>query len=247
MQSFSKEELSFNTKSITNGFRTDKRDFLQNREQQILKINCPQSDKAIKIIRGFSEVELKIGFKASCSTLQRIGALDEIAENVELISNKHKNEQIIEGSKIHNIELIFEEYKTIQSKFTQLNSVFERIENLLNEYEIGILIEVVVLKNDGNIFDMVFAGLNYIFNNLEIPDIKDLNNSLIVNVNLPISETFAIFSDFIISDPILIEEASADGVIHIFKENNTIINICSDSPIPYDLFLNFINRLNVNY
>jgi exosome complex component RRP43 len=95
----------------------------------------------------------------------------------------------------------------------------------LKKFSIGLNINMEVLNDDGNILNLFIKGLNKIFENIEIPNINNLEESLFVSFDMPEMSTFGIFENLFVRDPLKLEEESCDSLLTIFHKQNEICSI----------------------
>ncbi|KAM0681808.1 hypothetical protein GINT2_000325 [Glugoides intestinalis] len=198
MQEVNQSEVQFIIDSIEEHVRMDTRELTQKRQLTIID-PCPfasaLADKAIRIIRGHSEMSLSISFRSSFETLYE---LNIVSENRESLLSK-------------------DDFKTLKSSISHPNPCFNVIESFLNTFKIGCVIEAEIIKDDGSLLEMFFTGLKHIFSSLLIPDIHNLSMSIKAGVELPTCTSFAFIKSKSVTDPTLIEEKSSDCLIYIFE------------------------------
>lgn len=98
------------------------------------------------------------------------------------------------------------------------------INQILNEYNIDCIVEYRVLCDDGNIKGALFNMLHFIFKDLYVPNINDLNNLIKVRkVDVLVVKTFAVFDDAVVIDPSRVEEMCADSVVYVLLRNDVVI------------------------
>lgn len=206
MERISQSEIDFIRKSLSAGVRPDGRDFSQSRAQTIVINDISQADNSITIKRGNSEIIINLSFKSSLSTLCTLKLIEETSLN--LFGN--------DSFRIAMNSDEFNDFVTLKSSFNEPNPCFRKIENWLKSYSLGCLIELIVIKSDGNIFNMFFEGLRVIFQSLSVPDIRNLSKEIQSSLILPSSMTFGILNEFYFLDPSWIEERAASGIMHVF-------------------------------
>ncbi|CAD26114.1 hypothetical protein [Encephalitozoon cuniculi GB-M1] len=204
MEGFSRDELALVRSEIASGLRADTRKSEEERRTDVVHSNIAQSDGSIKIRRGESEVEVSIQFKETMETLMTQNISGEWLDTNE--------------SSMESIEF---------SKIAIPNIVSSMILELLASYKIGIRIELNILSNDGNVYDLFFIGLSILFKNLDMPVIDDLRRSERRKIDIPTSKTVALFnSGRFVVDPIMIEEKASCGLMHVFVNSNGALMGC---------------------
>lgn len=92
------------------------------------------------------------------------------------------------------------------------------LEEYLRNQSVSCIINVNVIKNDGNIYDMFFSGIRYLFQSISIGE-------TVLSVDIPETVSYAIF-DYsngvddtvkIVADPTILEEESCDALIHVIN------------------------------
>lgn len=245
MDFFSKTELEFTTKAIQNKVRLDTRGFMEEREQILVEQDVPQADRSIKIRRGLSEIDLNISFKSSSETLSHLGLMNNDNDG-SFMDRFFRRSSAIEAL-VLNQHLSSENLQTLQTKLDHPNPVFTRLESFLRRFKIGALIEISVVRDDGNVFDMVFDGIRYIFSDIAIPDVSNLSEERKEGIDLPWSASFAVFQDAFVADPLLIEESSSCGIVHIFKEADQSISVFTERPVGFELLKKVLASEMVQY
>lgn len=228
----SKRELEFISGLITAGSRLDTR---TNKDQRtfIFKDNIrPKSDRSLYLKQGFTEIEINIAFKSTPETLEHLNYSKSAYKTIDV------NDSIVElYIKSRDGSDLF--IKNINDK----NPVFESLKELFSSFKLGIIVELIVINNDGNIFDLFFRGLNEIFSEILIPNVDNLNKDFPIKHNLPISKTYAIVNNTILYDPTLLEELSSNAIIHIFLLEDTKYTIVDGKPIKYENITNILELL----
>lgn len=224
MLTLSKSEINFISKAIKNNTRMDLREINEKRDQKITeneKFASSLVDRSVLIERGHSKLNLSISFRSSLNTLK---ILELKMTNKEEL--KDCNNEELKTIKITNKNDITEELKTINHSLNYSNNpALKKIEDLLESFNIGIYIEVYIIKNDGNIYDMIIDGLKYIFSSIKIPNILRLEECYNCSINIPECKSYAIYGTELILDPTILEESSSEGIIRIFEgEERSIIS-----------------------
>lgn len=236
MESFSTEELDYVIKSLQQDIRLDCRGLDEAREMSISEDSSSQPDKSMILKRGLSEIELRISFKLSAHSVVTIQLPNEILFMDRLFGSLKPD--IIPS---WNRGINPDDYRTVETKHLPPNPSIAILEKFLIKFKIGATIEVIIRKNDGNVFDMIFDGIRHAFASIKVPDINDLKKEIEAGVDLPQSTSYAIFETAVISDPTLIEETAALGVIHVFKDNfDKVINFVSEKSINKDRYKSLI-------
>lgn len=234
MDSFGKEELEYVIKSLNNGVRLDSRGIDCIRETLIEKDTCFIPDKSVIIRKGRSEIVVKIAFKSSYLSIIDAN-LPEEQSYFERCFGKGTS-SIFKTN--YNRGLDPDDYRTVETKIIIPNPVISILEEFLKKHKIGVSIEVEIRKNDGNLFDMIFEGLNHLFSSISIPNIDNLEATIETGINLPKSYSYAIFDCGIVADPTLIEEMAALSIVHVFKDPNDCneIYFLNENPLEYSKY-----------
>jgi len=245
MDSFSRDELDYVTKSLQQGIRLDCRDLDESREMSISEGSSSQPDKSMVLKRGLSEIELRISFKLSAHSVVTIQLPNEILFMDRLFGNLKPG--IIPNQSSWNRGINPDDYRTIETKHLPPNPSIAILEKFLIKFKIGVTIEVGIRKNDGNVFDMIFDGIRHAFASIKVPDVNDLKKEIDAGVDLPKSTSYAVFETSVISDPTLIEETAALGVIHVFKDKfDKVINFVSEKSINKDRYKSLVEAFANN-
>ncbi|KAG5859116.1 hypothetical protein KMI_09g15440 [Encephalitozoon hellem] len=223
---FSQDELTFVRNGIAKGCRADLRKSKEERKTCVTHASIAQSDGNVRVKRGWSEIEVSIQFKETQETL---GA-SNISE--EILNVKEQHAESIEFSKIAIPDIII-----------------SKILELLDSYKIGIRIELNILSNDGNIYDLFFIGLGTLLKSLDVPIIDDLKRTEKREIDIPISRTVALFNNgHFVVDPTMIEEEASCGLMHIFVSNEGKLMGClseGNCDIEKGSFINIIREISI--
>lgn len=233
MDSFSRAELEFVVRTIENKVRLDTRELMEKRIQVLVEQDVPRADRSIKITRGLSEIDLNISFKSSRKTLAHLKLMEDGIDGGFMDRFFYRSEAI--GTFVRDQHQSSEDFQTLQTKLKCPNPVFTRMEDFLDQLKIGVLMEVVVIRDDGNVFDMIFDGIRYAFSDIIVPDINSLSKEKRTGVSLPWSTSFAVFEDLFVADPVLLEEHSACGIVHVFKDADQKISVFTEFPIELEM------------
>ncbi|CAF0850064.1 unnamed protein product [Brachionus calyciflorus] len=217
------KEIEFLVGLITAGSRLDLRAFDEEREFIFKENVCPRSDKSIYLKQGYTEMNIDIVFKSTGETLESLNYTRE-AYRTTVFDESHLDVHIkdIHGSDV-SLPYITEEKLCLDG-----------IKNLLSSYKIGATIEVNLINNDGNVFDVFFKGLNILFSSLMIPNIKNLKEDIEISYSTPMTRAYAIINDTIIYDPTLLEEVASNAILHVITSNAAIHTIVEGRPIKFD-------------
>lgn len=182
----------------------------------------PLADSALRIKRGHSELEILLRFRCTFESLSSFKLLSN--EDAELFSNELLEVRLI-GSRM-----------TPGQSWNKWDSNFQPepiriVVDFLMNHSLGLLIELNILNNDGNIHDLFFDGLLIMFSNILVPNVNDLSNDLVLSLDLPNSESYALINGIAVLDPLQAEECASDGFIHIFRQNDTIVEIRTEGEI----------------
>lgn len=200
----SQKEMRFIQSVVENGLRIDTRNFPEKREQFITEPSEYASslcDRSVKITRGYSQLSLSFTFNTSFEAPCKLLLTEEY--------DKAKDES--------------EEPNFLKTCYNKPNPCFEKINSFLKNYEICLLVESYVIRDDGNIMEMFFDGLRHVFSSIHVPDLHNLHKPIEAKLELPKCTSYAIFGSKIVTDPTLIEETSADGTLHVFDDEKSCI------------------------
>lgn len=240
MDCFSKAELEFTVKAIRNKVRLDTRKFIEKREQTFVEQDTPRADRSIKVKRGNSEIDLNVLFRSSGETLIHLNLMkngDDRSFMDRFFCHSNAIEPLVPSQ-----QRSFENLQTLQTKISHPNPTFARLESFLKHFKVGVLIEITVIRDDGNVFDMTFDGIRYVFSDIIVPDATNLFRERKAGVDLPWSTSFAIFQDSFVADPVLLEESSACGIVHIFREADQSISVFTERPVDFWLLKKVLDR-----
>lgn len=239
MNALSGSELAFVVKSIQSGARLDLRGPDSERDISFRDCDAPQADRSLNCRLGQTEVEINAVFKSTMLTYRALHLLP----NASIPAGASRPLEFkLTGDRLsRSPETLCSLFNTLCT-FDVSNStdgdwrtipIFREFESIINQQRIGISIEAKIINDDGNIIDLVFRGLHEMFSGIRMPNIDDLTSCLTAQFNLPISRTIATISGVVISDPTLLEEASADGLIHIFTRDNEIVQVLTSGSISF--------------
>jgi len=226
MKTLGTEEVNFIAKAVAAGIRMDTRPFTHLRPQEISspsKYASPLADYSALITRGYSQISLSLTFKASLNTLKCLGAL---SNSVSLPVFSEYFTPILEDT------APLDDLRTVRSTLQEINPAFKLIEKLLSDFNIGCQLETYVISDDGNVFDMIFAGLQHIFRSIGIPDVSDLTaDEIMTGIELPGCCSYAVVGSVALADPTAVEEASASGFIRVFSDGHLLVDGQVDSTL----------------
>lgn len=246
MKTISLEEANFVAKAVNNNTRIDREDVNQHRNSQIISPSeyaSPLADASLKVIRGYSIISLSVCFRTSIHTLSALNMLDTSPVSLPAVlypstlypsTLNSPKEGAIDLSDFRTVKI---QENPTQSTTIQ-ESMLKHIENFLNKHNIGCLIELYVIRDDGNLFDMVFDGLKEMFKSIEIPNILDLNMAVKSGVDLPTCISYAVIGSTAVADPTRLEELAADGIIRVFSNGCVISEGNVDFSILHSLIHN---------
>lgn len=244
MNKFSQSEIDFARKCLSNNIRLDERQCNQQREETIEKCNISQADASICLKRGNSEIILNFSFKASIETLKTLDLIPHLhISNSYLSCSLYTNNAL----NIFASSETFKDFSTLKCTFNEPNPCFNKIEEWLNSYNLGLQIELVIVTADGNIFDMFFNGLKYILESVNVPNIKNLSSDIPSFLSIPTSTSFACLNNTFFRDPTLIEEQSSDGIIHLYFESDKKISIYCEGLKDIHVIQSIISSFEKNY
>ncbi|KAM0671852.1 hypothetical protein CWI42_121920 [Ordospora colligata] len=197
MELISNDELAFTRTVISTGTRIDGRGRNEYRTIEMIPSEISQSDGSIRLKRGFTEIEVAIQFKETMETLLSLG-----------ISPCTKASGLSESR--------------VESFGIEIPSIIStQIENFFSSYKLGIRIELRVIRNDGNIYDLFFIGLNSILRNICVPVIEDLKQCEKSTIEIALPTTVALFENCVfVKDPTIIEEKASLGLLHVIIDSN---------------------------
>lgn len=213
MQNLSQGEVSFIAKAIESTIRMDMRRMDEKRAQTITETSAHASalaDSAVQVSRGYSQVCLSVSFRSSYRTLAALNLT---------LGKEHVSS---------------DEFKTLKCALSDTNPSFKIIEDFLNSFNIGCYIEVYIIRNDGNIFDMIFDGLKHIFSSIAVPNVCNLSENIQSGVDLPACTSYAMFGPKMVLDPTRLEEQSSDGIVRIF-DTNGVKCVLAEGSIDFDI------------
>lgn len=241
MSALSSHELAFVVKGIQNSTRLDLRPLDGEREISFRDSNLPQTDRSLNCRLGHTEIEISVVFKSTAQTYQELHLLPDASIPAGMsrpIEFKLTGNVLSRSSEmicsLFNMLCLFSTSDTEStSEDWRNNPVFGELWGILDSFKVGLLIEVKIINDDGNVFDLVFRGLHKAFSEIKMPNIRDLTSCQTAGFNLPVSKTVAVVRDVVVVDPTLIEEASADGLVHIFFSDNQVLRILTNGSIGY--------------
>lgn len=202
MEKFCEEELAFVRHSILNGVRIDLRGSNEIRDTIHAFPEIAQSDGSVSIRRGMSEVEVSIQFKECIDGLVALKLVSE-----EFISDE----------------------AAIESSVALPRFVHSLISESLKPYKVGVRINLNVINDDGNVYDLFFLGLRLLFESVEMPFLEDLHKTAVSKINIPTSASFALIGNAYVKDPTKIEESASHGLIRLFVgDNREMLGIFSE-------------------
>lgn len=199
MKKFSATEIDYIRQSICRGVREDLRSFDTSRKTIQKLGELPRADGYVKLERGRTLVELSVQFKETEATLKELNV---------------------------NPDLFPEAIEVLESNIAIPRVLESILHEFLEDSKIGMKLEMNVIHDDGNVYDLLFHGLSIIFTDIDVPDIYDLKNTRKAKINIPFSITYAIYGDSFILDPTLLEEKSADGLLHLYRNSDQKILGC---------------------
>ncbi|KAF7683757.1 Exosome complex component Rrp42 [Astathelohania contejeani] len=194
-------EKEFVRNAISYGTRIDLRGFHEIRQIKISDSTNEQADGYIRLGNGETEIEIFIRIFETEKTLIKL----DISAN-ELKKYKDASKSIEKEIEV-NLMLPIEKYFI----------------PILKKYKIGIKIELNLIKDGGNSYDLLFYGISKIFKCISIPlieNIKEEIKEIRESIDIPYSQTYAIFGDEYLSDPNKLEEQSCDCLVHIFYDQS---------------------------
>lgn len=201
MENFSEDELAFVRNGVSNGLRIDLRKAKDERSTQIICSDIAQSDGSVRVARGWSEVEVSLQFKETTETLIALGITRRGDDSGD--------------------------ESPIDAKVEIPVAIKSMILGFLAPHRLGIRIDLNVISNDGNVYDLFFAGLNALLGDLEIPVVNDLERTERRGLDIPLSRTAALFGNggFVL-DPTRIEEKASCGLMHVFVDTKGMLMGC---------------------
>jgi exosome complex component RRP43 len=207
MQSFSQEELDFVRSGIRMDRRTDLRRSHEQRETSIFPSRLAQSDGSVRVCRGMSEVEVSMQYKET----------DEMLTSLSLAGKGAAGAQPVE------------------SNMPLPSLVLGLVTGFLGRYKIGLRLHINIINNDGSLYDLVVTALQSLFREVEVPDIWDLTRVVRTGLEIPAARTFAVINGTFVNDPCRIEEAAAEGIVHVLiGDGNRIHGCCFDKGCTMD-------------
>jgi len=197
MELVSNDELAFTRMVVASGTRIDGRSRNEHRAVEIIPSEISQSDGSIRLKRGSTEIEVSIQFKETVETLLALG-----------IRPCTKASDLSESR--------------VESFGMEIPSIIStRIEEFLSSYKLGIRIELRVIRNNGNVYDLFFIGLNSILRNICVPVIEDLKKGEKETIDIALPTTVALFENGVfVKDPTIIEEKASLGLLHVIIDSS---------------------------
>lgn len=217
MENFSNDELVFIRDGIVNGVRVDQRRSCDERHVVPIPSAISQSDGHIRLRRGLSEVDVSIQFKETSETLVALGLIEETSGPGEDV---------------------------VETPVALPATVGNMISGFLSEHKVGVRIGFDVINDDGNVYDLFFAGLKALFLDVEMPVVEDLGRVKRSGLDIPVSRTFAVVDGSFVSDPTKIEEEASDGLVHVFVGSRKEIVGCFSEKnccLGHDVFANILH------
>lgn len=205
MNGFSDGELGFVVRSAQSGVRLDARPFDGVRAFSCASNEILQADASVHARLGATEAEISVLFRSTAAALLEMRLVADEREapaDAQLIEIKLANGAAPIGAMPDSD-----------------SPALRKLRALLSEARLGLLIEVRVLNDDGNVYDLLFMGLHAIFSDISVPNIRDLATDLRAAISLPVPRSFALVGDAVLADPTLLEEAAADGLVRVFAED----------------------------
>lgn len=236
MDNFCKSELGFTVNAIKHNTRLDLRQLSEERVFQWQENDILQPDRAIIAKCGASEIEISVLFGATVDTKQ---APSKDGTQLFVINEKPIEIKFIGSSALNSAQSINFINKSLAS------SIFKDLETQLKQYCLTALIEVIVINNDGNIFDLFFKALNILFSNINIPNVHDLSNDILISLLLPVSRSISLIDDKMVVDPNLLEEEAAKGIVRAFYKGDECIGVFSEGCIKYNELSRIVNELGI--
>lgn len=245
MEPLSEGEMKFIRRSLLCGIRLDGRGNAEERDFSYVEYSLPMADRAIKCVLGNTAVIVSILFKTTPATVQALnGSLTAAEEALDGRDVQFRFPEQQWATRLSTLSFLnnLGDRSSAETSATSGDNcqeskylIFKQIEQFLAEYSIGVTIEVHMLEDDGNLFDIFFRAMTVLFSDIRIPNVKNLSDELIAGIDLPISETYTVLENSLIRDPTLKEERATDGLVHILRKEGHIVSLLVEGHVPYDL------------
>ncbi|KAI5170353.1 exosome complex component RRP42 [Pancytospora epiphaga] len=214
MKGISEGETMFVKMALERNVRLDSRSFTQGREWKYEKNNLPVTDGSLYLQAGHTSLTLSVMFTTTLTKLLDVSPIEFKFVGISVSSSASINSFLARDWAV------------------PANSIFGKLYSLLDSLSLTALIEIEVLQDDGNVFDLVFTGLSSLFSTISFPNIVDLANPIPASLVLPTSRTFVVYNNELISDPTFLEERTLEVQIHAFYESDgRLLTVFLEGPI----------------
>lgn len=215
----SPDETTFIKEALKSGTRMDGRKLTEMRNQQIRKDPSnasPLSDGAVKITRGQSELIVSVVIKGRDEVVPGSAGSTGSASSKGGRAPSSTSPDTISLS-MHDLRLDSTFFTTFTSKAIFSCPPWMVIHNFLIPYGVGCLIDMTIVNDDGNLFDMLFDAVKEIFQSVQVPVLTDLSRTVTDGVAVPWCRSYAVIGGVVVADPTGVEEAAAEGTVRLFE------------------------------
>ncbi|KAI4291996.1 hypothetical protein PAPHI01_1270 [Pancytospora philotis] len=222
MDTASASEVEYAQKSISAGVRPDGRALHECRPYSYEPYDVPLADRSLVLQRGLTRIVVSATIRSSAQTLEelRIAPSSKTPEvEPRLIDIRFSNACV--SSSAEEVDLL----RALFAEGCHYGFVADALREALVRFKVGLSLEVKIVQDDGNLYDLVIAGIHELFTAISVPDIHDLDTYAVARLDLPVCHTYCIVNGAAVADPSALETAASAGRVRVFRRGDAVLAV----------------------